>query len=46
MACAEAAFKRNLGATHHDTGANVIDEGGELGANQILGFDPVPIVSY
>jgi hypothetical protein len=40
----EAVFKRNLGP--RDTKANVIGEGGELGAHQVLGPNPVPLVPY
>jgi hypothetical protein len=43
-ACAEAALRRNLGPRTTDTKANEISEGGELGANQVLDFDPPPFV--
>jgi hypothetical protein len=37
-------IQSQLGAAHDDTRTNEIGEGRELGANQVLDFDPSPFV--
>jgi hypothetical protein len=39
-----SCIQSQLGATHDDTRANEFGEGRELGANQVLDFDPMPLV--
>jgi hypothetical protein len=37
-------IQTQLWAAHHDTRTNKISEGRELGANQVLDFDPLPFI--